>query len=240
MGKLKNRQKRLFQKLHPILVGYVVAEGLLGKNDNRNGLSWARLCILLEQQAGLRGYTSETPFALRIRTLRAAYKLKLVGLGEVPMHLRQHVAEFSTDVVKRALRKDKRDFYRSLPWKKLRYAFLSECHARGAMYCRACGVLDGPFQVDHIKPVSAYWDLRLERSNLQLLCADCNWGKLNQDQTDWRTEEDRAVGVIQQRDVGRASFSYWRDRFTLQERVSLLIKRAGKGRFPGLDTASYT
>ncbi len=31
--------------------------------------------------------------------------------------------------------------------------------------------------VDHIKPPSPRWDLRLDRRNLQTACASCNWGK---------------------------------------------------------------
>ena len=43
--------------------------------------------------------------------------------------------------------------------------------------------------VDHIKPRRLYPGLALEKSNLQVLCADCNHGKGNWDQTDWRGED---------------------------------------------------
>jgi 5-methylcytosine-specific restriction endonuclease McrA len=46
--------------------------------------------------------------------------------------------------------------------------------------CRHCGVsaADGArMNVDHRKPLSKRWDLRLKRRNLQTLCASCNWGK---------------------------------------------------------------
>jgi len=43
--------------------------------------------------------------------------------------------------------------------------------------------------VDHIKPRSKYPELSLTFSNLQILCEDCNFGKSNIDQTDWRPEE---------------------------------------------------
>ena len=33
--------------------------------------------------------------------------------------------------------------------------------------------------VDHIKPKSKHWDLRLDINNLQVLCEDCNFGKLH-------------------------------------------------------------
>jgi 5-methylcytosine-specific restriction endonuclease McrA len=40
------------------------------------------------------------------------------------------------------------------------------------------GPKDGArMNVDHIKPLSRRWDLRLTSSNLQTTCASCNWGK---------------------------------------------------------------
>ena len=41
--------------------------------------------------------------------------------------------------------------------------------------------------VDHIKPRSKYPELELDINNLQVLCEDCNIGKSNIDETDWRT-----------------------------------------------------
>lgn len=40
--------------------------------------------------------------------------------------------------------------------------------------------------VDHIQPRSKRPELALCFENLQLLCADCNLGKSNTDNTDWR------------------------------------------------------
>jgi len=40
--------------------------------------------------------------------------------------------------------------------------------------------------VDHIKPRSRYPELSLEIENLQVLCEDCNMGKSNVFETDWR------------------------------------------------------
>lgn len=40
--------------------------------------------------------------------------------------------------------------------------------------------------VDHIKPKSLHPELKYELSNLQVLCEDCNIGKSNLDDTDWR------------------------------------------------------
>lgn len=79
-------------------------------------------------------------------------------------------------------------FFTSKAWRGLRYKALVKFGAR----CQCCGIsgADGAvMHVDHIKPRSKYPDLALELSNLQVLCADCNIGKSNRDQTDWRPLE---------------------------------------------------
>jgi 5-methylcytosine-specific restriction endonuclease McrA len=46
--------------------------------------------------------------------------------------------------------------------------------------CFLCGrsARDGArMNVDHIKPLSKRWDLRLDPRNLQTACASRNWGK---------------------------------------------------------------
>lgn len=37
----------------------------------------------------------------------------------------------------------------------------------------------GRMNIDHIWPIKYYWDLRLDRNNLQYLCSDCNSRKSN-------------------------------------------------------------
>ena len=79
-------------------------------------------------------------------------------------------------------------FYRSARWRRLRYDVLKERGRR----CEACGRtpafgLDGiVINVDHIKPRRKYPRLAYEKSNLQVLCNECNHGKGNRDETDWR------------------------------------------------------
>lgn len=75
--------------------------------------------------------------------------------------------------------------YLSDQWRRLRYEVLS---SRGNN-CECCGhswSVGNPLQVDHIKPKSLFPRLALERTNLQILCRECNMGKSNTDQTDWR------------------------------------------------------
>lgn len=70
-------------------------------------------------------------------------------------------------------------------WQKVRYFALKESNGS----CCLCGrtAKDGiKLHVDHIKPKSLYPELKYELSNLQVLCCDCNIGKSNLDDTDWR------------------------------------------------------
>ena len=76
-------------------------------------------------------------------------------------------------------------FYDSRAWHELRYKALKKSDGR----CQLCGArqtAENPLQVDHIKPRSKYPALALDLSNLQVLCRDCNQGKSNTDETDWR------------------------------------------------------
>jgi len=77
-------------------------------------------------------------------------------------------------------------FYMSKEWRELRYTFLKNQEAR----CACCGRTPRQHRiaihVDHIKPRSKHPELELRMANLQILCEDCNLGKLNKDDTDWR------------------------------------------------------
>lgn len=83
-----------------------------------------------------------------------------------------------------------KSFYGSDSWRAIRFEALKA----GNGCCTLCGRsnrLHGVvLHVDHIKPKSHYPELALELSNLQILCEDCNLGKSNRDDTDWRTATD--------------------------------------------------
>jgi len=78
------------------------------------------------------------------------------------------------------------DFYISKEWRTLRYrvikSYSGECMACGRSK-KEHGVV---IHVDHIKPRSTHPSLSLVFENLQLLCQDCNEGKGNKCQIDWR------------------------------------------------------
>jgi len=85
----------------------------------------------------------------------------------------------------------KTEFYKSWDWRTLRMQALKRHGAR----CQCCGatkdsvdISGDPVRivVDHIQPLARRWDLRLETTNLQILCDECNQGKGAWDRTDWR------------------------------------------------------
>lgn len=80
------------------------------------------------------------------------------------------------------------EFYQSAEWRLMRYEAL-RLHGAACQCCGRSPRLHGVvLNVDHIKPLRVFWDLRLELSNLQVLCGDCNVGKGARHDDDWRKE----------------------------------------------------
>ncbi len=76
-------------------------------------------------------------------------------------------------------------FLKTYAWRRIRYAALKQANGR----CECCGAspkTGARLNVDHIKPRKLRPDLALDPYNLQVLCDDCNAGKGNRDQSDWR------------------------------------------------------
>jgi hypothetical protein len=76
-------------------------------------------------------------------------------------------------------------FLRSYEWRMTRMLALKK-YGTTCMCCGATQQMGVRICVDHIKPRKLFPELALELSNLQILCEDCNHGKANWDQTDWR------------------------------------------------------
>lgn len=77
------------------------------------------------------------------------------------------------------------DICKTPKWRKLRY----EAFAKYGNKCQCCGAspeTGAVLHVDHIKPKSIYPELAFNIDNLQILCEDCNMGKSNLWETDWR------------------------------------------------------
>lgn len=75
-----------------------------------------------------------------------------------------------------------KEFYSSRQWRELRYEILRAHNGQ----CMLCGTYQGSMHVDHIKPRSKYPHLALDPNNLQVLCAECNLGKSNVYEDDFR------------------------------------------------------
>lgn len=85
----------------------------------------------------------------------------------------------------------KSDFYLSWEWRTVRMEVLKE----QGFACQCCGATARDrttagasvrLCVDHIRPISKFWELRLDKTNLQVLCDECNQGKGAWDETDHR------------------------------------------------------
>lgn len=88
----------------------------------------------------------------------------------------------------------KEKFRSSIAWRRTRYAVLAENAKRngGVARCELCGEAGKPgaaLHVDHIEAVSKNWARRLDRTNLQVLCPDCNVGKLDGPAADFRRND---------------------------------------------------
>jgi len=86
----------------------------------------------------------------------------------------------------RVTRQDNDKFYASREWRELRVRVFEKYECACMMCGRSPKVHKIIIHVDHIKPRSHYPELSLEFNNLQLLCEDCNLGKSNKYETDWR------------------------------------------------------
>lgn len=78
-----------------------------------------------------------------------------------------------------------KDFLQSYDWRRLRMEAL-KLHGGRCQCCGASPRTGAVLNVDHIKPRKFYPELALSLDNLQVLCEECNHGKGNWDETDWR------------------------------------------------------
>lgn len=77
------------------------------------------------------------------------------------------------------------EFLNTYEWRKVRMQALKKYGSR-CMCCGATPQTGAVMNVDHVKPRKLFPNLALDVNNLQVLCHECNHGKGNWDQTDWR------------------------------------------------------
>ena len=115
-----------------------------------------------------------------------AEKLNLTVHGGIhPNAQIKHFAKLINRKPVVACKGTKKDFIDSRSWKILRYQAFEKYGNR----CQCCGARpsdDITLHVDHIKPKSTHPELALDLNNLQILCEDCNVGKINQWDTNWK------------------------------------------------------
>lgn len=72
-----------------------------------------------------------------------------------------------------------RKFYQTTEWRNLREEVMSDptINKGKCEWCEVTFSNDNPANVDHIKPLRHFPELGLKRSNLQVLCGNCNKAK---------------------------------------------------------------
>lgn len=124
--------------------------------------------------------------------LMAAQKLEITARGDIHPNqqlrfMREKIERIGKPSVNRC--RTMKGFYESRAWKILRYQAFEKYGNR----CQCCGATpddDVQLHADHVKPRSTNPELALDLNNIQILCVDCNVGKLNQFDTDWRNLPD--------------------------------------------------
>ncbi len=86
------------------------------------------------------------------------------------------------------------EFLSSFEWRSLRMMALKQ-HGATCQCCGASPKTGAVMHVDHIKPRKLFPQLALDLNNLQVLCGECNHGKGNWDQTDWREATAKQVST---------------------------------------------
>jgi 5-methylcytosine-specific restriction endonuclease McrA len=113
-------------------------------------------------------------------------KLGITVRGDIhPNSQIKHLAKLINKDPYIVCKKTKKEFYSSRSWKILRYQAFEKYGNR----CQCCGAKpsdDITLHVDHVKPKSTHPELALDLNNLQILCEDCNVGKINQWDTNWK------------------------------------------------------
>lgn len=149
---------------HTVAIKYLKRNGIKIKSG-----SWQKLRPLLSQVSGV-----SSPHGMGYKAGGIAILKQLGFENPKKPKARKKKNDVNSD-----------EFLASYEWRKLRMKVLEKFGAR----CQCCGRsrADGiSIHVDHIKPRRKYPELALEFDNLQVLCNECNHGKGNWSETDWR------------------------------------------------------
>lgn len=166
------KQERRAKRKMEVALGFKVAAALGVKRENRTLFPAVAKALGQPWMGGGKaaGYGLVREYAAKHGiTYKSVVRKTKVG-GSKPV-----LPEVATDA-----------FLNTYEWRKLRMVVLKKRGPR----CECCGATpsDGKtvIHVDHIKPRRKFPELALVESNLQVLCHECNHGKGNWDETDWR------------------------------------------------------
>lgn len=174
---------------------------LLGYDVSPNAIAVKRAAI--KAKKAKREKTKGQPSAKKVAARDAYRKQHLVMVTKDGKELFGNVMQHSP-------KEAREEFYKSWDWRTARMEVLKR-HARRCMCCGSTPddlTVDGKpvrLVVDHIKPLSRYWHLRLVQSNLQILCDECNMGKGAWDETDHRSESERLIAQQLTYEIGGAA-----------------------------------
>lgn len=168
------RNRGLLKGWKKKLIGTQIDDGLynqfLSLRDQEKGKNFRRMRRKEEKEK-----RKKEKLASKIRVSKEVSRIK------------KRISEYGSDKLSTPSVADK-DFLQTYEWRKLRMQVIKKYGAR----CQCCGASPATgavINVDHIKPRKLFPKLALSLENLQVLCHECNHGKGNWDQTDWRQEE---------------------------------------------------
>jgi 5-methylcytosine-specific restriction endonuclease McrA len=157
---------------------------MLGYSNKQNTSLYDLACIALEKE----GIKKPDEISSRTFVNRSAFVL-LEKIGGKSIQEKVKAKKEQKKVVKNnsySFEKAKsKEFLFSYEWRKLRMEAIKK-YGNSCQCCGASPKTGAVLNVDHIKPRKFFPHLALDIDNLQILCADCNHGKGNWDQTDWR------------------------------------------------------
>jgi hypothetical protein len=142
---------------------------------NSKQLELLILCMDRKSFSKARKEAKEIVKQLALKAIKSPKKQIMGDVFEPRMPTRHITTEFIKS----------NEFLVSYEWRRVRIMALKKHGSR----CQCCGASPSTgavMNVDHIKPRKTHPSLALDINNLQILCDQCNHGKGNWDQTDWR------------------------------------------------------
>jgi len=131
-----------------------------------------------------------------------------------------HIFHPIVDLTNKEFEKTLHDFYNSKEWKKIRNEFKKHM----TQMCSVCCSEDR-LVVDHIRPVRYYWNERLNDSNLQMLCGDCNKEKGSILGWTVKWHEKNKESLSQNRILKEENIKYYYEKKALAKKLNKTVEQ---------------